>query len=70
VTSDARALREDRLAVCGRARGRLRRLDLLRGDPSRERIGRIDDDAHAHVGVRDAAELGALAGDIRPESRR
>src|SRR5207249_6017915 len=33
----------------------------LRRDPPLERRGRIHDDAHAHVGVRGAAELDALA---------
>src|SRR5207302_2327258 len=60
MAADTGASREDRLAFRGQP-GRLGQLGLLRGDPARERVRRVDDDTHAHVGVRDPAELGALS---------
>src|SRR2546422_8417176 len=45
-----------RLALGGEPARRGRR-HALRRRPALERVGRVDDDAHPHVGVRHAAEL-------------
>ncbi len=68
VAADARALREDRRALRRRGVGRGRR--LLEPDPRLPGLGVVDDHAQAHVGVRDAAELGALAEVLAGRLRR